>query len=187
MSVIETVEKRLGAFSEEELAQKRKKLEDKLFEFANFVESKIILFYMPVGLEADTTSIIRKSMAKKKIIALPNFESERIKTEFAKVDDIETELKKGSDGRLEPDMGICKSIPVKNIDIAIIPGAAFDEKGGRIALDNGYYDRLIARLPVTTRKIAIALEEQIVPQISMDSKSKYVDIIITDKSVIYKI
>ena len=65
MSVIETVEKRLGAFSEEELAQKRKKLEDKLFEFANFVESKIILFYMPVGLEADTTSIIRKSMAKK--------------------------------------------------------------------------------------------------------------------------
>ena len=35
MSVIETVEKRLSAFSEEELAQKRKKLEDRLFDFAD--------------------------------------------------------------------------------------------------------------------------------------------------------
>jgi len=187
MSVIETVEKRLGAFSEEELAQKRKKLEDRLFDFANFVESKIILFYMPVGLEVDTTAIINRSFSRKKIIALPNFETEKIKIEFFKVDDLSTELKKGSDGRLEPDPSLCKSIPVRNIDIAIIPGAAFDEKGGRISLDTGYYDKLIARLPITTRKIAIALEEQIVPQISMDSKSKYVDIIVTDKRVIYKI
>lgn len=187
MSVIETVEKRLGAFSEAELAQKIKKLEDRLFDFANFVESKIILFYMPVGLEADTRGIIKRSLSKKKIVALPNFENEKIKIEIFKVDDLDTELKKGSDGRFEPDTSLCKSIPLRNIDIAIIPGAAFDEKGGRVSLDSGYYDKLIARLPITTRKIAIALEEQIVPQISMDSKSKYVDIIVTDKRVIYKI
>jgi len=73
------------------------------------------------------------------------------------------------------------------IDIAIIPGLAFDEKGGRIGLGTGYYDRLIPRLAITTRKVALTIEEQIVPQIPMESHDKHVDIIITEKRIIYKI
>ncbi|MBW2582626.1 MAG: 5-formyltetrahydrofolate cyclo-ligase, partial [Deltaproteobacteria bacterium] len=36
-------------------------------------------------------------------------------------------------------------------------------------------------------KVALTIEEQIVPQIPMESHDKYVDIIITDKRIIYKI
>ena len=66
-------------------------------------------------------------------------------------------------------------------------GIAFDEKGGRIGSGDGYYDRMIPKLPVTTRKVALAFECQIFPQIPMESHDRYVDIIITEKRVIYKI
>jgi len=64
---------------------------------------------------------------------------------------------------------------------------ALDEKGGRIGTGEGYYDRLIPKLPATTRKVALAFEEQILPQIPMESHDKHVDIIITQKRIIYKI
>jgi 5-formyltetrahydrofolate cyclo-ligase len=87
----------------------------------------------------------------------------------------------------EPDASRCKIVPLERIDIAVIPGLAFDEKGGRIGSGKGYYDRLIPRLAITTRKVALTFEEQIVPQVPMDAHDKHVDIIITDKRIIYKI
>ncbi len=81
----------------------------------------------------------------------------------------------------------CKQVPIDRVDIAIIPSLALDEKGGRIGAGDGFYDRLIPKLPATTRKVAIALEEQIMPHIPMDSHDKHVDIIITDTRIIYKI
>jgi 5-formyltetrahydrofolate cyclo-ligase len=62
-----------------------------------------------------------------------------------------------------------------------------DEKGGRIGSGEGYYDRLIPELSITTRKVALAFEEQIIPQIPIESHDKHIDIIITDKRIIYKI
>jgi 5-formyltetrahydrofolate cyclo-ligase len=104
-----------------------------------------------------------------------------------KVDSSERELIPGPRGVLEPDVSKCKVVPMDRIDIAIIPGLAFDEKGGRIGSGTGYYDRLIPRLAITTRKVALAFEEQLVAQIPMESHDKHVDIIITDKRIIYKI
>ena len=51
--------------------------------------------------------------------------------------------------------------------IAIIPAVALDEKGGRIGSGEGYYDRLIPNLSITTRKVALALEAQIIPQVQI--------------------
>ena len=76
---------------------------------------------------------------------------------------------------------------IERIDIAIVPGVALDEKGGRIGSGEGFYDRLIPKLPVTTRKVSLAFECQIVQQVPMESHDKYVDIIITEKRIIYKI
>jgi 5-formyltetrahydrofolate cyclo-ligase len=73
------------------------------------------------------------------------------------------------------------------LDIALIPAVALDEKGGRIGSGEGYYDRFIPKLPITTRKVALAFEEQILPQVPMESHDKHVDIIITEKRIIYKI
>jgi 5-formyltetrahydrofolate cyclo-ligase len=107
--------------------------------------------------------------------------------DLLKVDHFAKKLVPGPRKVLEPDKNRCKSVPMERIDIAIIPGIAFDEKGGRIGSGTGYYDRLIPKLAITTRKVALTFEEQIVPQIPMESHDKHVDIIITDRRIIYKI
>ena len=168
--------------------KKNKDIESRLFEFANFIESTMILLYIEDLYEVCTTDIIQKSYKYDKTVVLPVFGSKKSNFTLLKVDNPDTDLVSSLDrDHLEPDPNVCKMIPVGNVDLAIIPGIAFDEKGGRIGFGVGYYDYLTSKLPITTRKIAIAYEEQIVKQVPMESSNKYVDIIVTDKRIIYKI
>jgi 5-formyltetrahydrofolate cyclo-ligase len=177
----------ISATTESDIAKKTKAIEDRLFEFANFLEAKIALLYVGGDNEVQTENIIKRAYTYNKIVVLPAFDAKTFEMNLMKVDKFEQDLKHGPRGVLEPIADRCKIVPIDRIDIAIIPGIAFDEKGGRIGTGKGYYDRLIPKLAITTRKVALTLEEQIISQVPMESHDKYVDIIITDKRIIYKI
>ena len=177
----------LKALEDEERLSKIKEIETRLFDFANFLEARIVLLYVADKNEIDTQNILNKTFEYGKIIVLPMFEPEKGKARLLKVDDPARDLVEGPRGLLEPNAERCREVPMDCIDIAIIPCIAVDEKGGRLGSGDGYYDRLIPQLPITTRKVALSLEDQIVPQIPTESHDKHVDIIITDKRIIYKI
>ena len=177
----------ISALSKSEINEKTAAIESRLFAFANFLESKIALLYLAGNLEVQTDSIIQKAYSYNKIVVLPAFDPENYQMKLMKIDASGQELIPGPRGVREPDASKCKVVPMDRIDIAILPGLAFDEKGGRIGAGTGYYDRLVPRLDITTRKVALTFEEQIIPQAPMESHDKHVDIIITDKRIIYKI
>jgi len=181
------IAKALAELSDREIKDKSDKIEKRLFEFANFLESNIVLLYVNSDCEVNSMNIIKKCLNYKKIVILPAFDTTRHEMNLMKIDNIDRDLILGPRGILEPDPGRCNAVPIECIDIAIIPGIAFDEKGGRIGSGDGYYDRLIPNLPITTRKVALTFEVQIVPQIQMESHDKHVDIIITENRIIYKI
>ena len=177
----------LGEIPENELDEKQKTVENKLFEFANFLEAKIALLYLNKDLEINSRSIIERSLMMNKIVVLPFTDTDQPKHHLFKIDNVAQDVVTDADGNLIPDIEKCKKVPIDCIDIAVVPGLAFDEKGGRIGAGDGYYDLLIPKLPATARKVSVALEEQLVSQVPMESHDKYVDIIITDSRVIYKI
>jgi 5-formyltetrahydrofolate cyclo-ligase len=183
----EKIETSLNALSEEERRSKISEIEMRLFDFANFLEARIVLLYVADKNEVDTRNILKKTFDYGKIIVLPIFEQDKGAVRLLKVDDPTRDLMEGRRGLLEPNPQRCREVPMECIDIAIIPCIAVDEKGGRLGAGDGYYDRLIPQLPITTRKVALTLEYQIVPQIPTESHDKHVDIIITDKRTIYKI
>lgn len=188
-SVLALVAQRLEKYSEQELAQKYKNIEHKLFEFANFMEAQLAFLYTPTNSEAtciDTSSIIKKALQIEKKIVLPVFTDAKNVINLYKISHFNNDLVKRNN-ILEPDIEKCKKINIDEIDIAIIPGLAFDDKGGRIGFGNNYYNKLITRLPETCRKVSLAYDEQVVDQIQMESRKQTVDIIITDKKIIYKI
>jgi len=187
IQIREDISQLISALSESQIDEKTRAIEARLFEFANFLESKIALLYVNGDYEVRTDKIIKRSYDYSKIVVLPAFDPEKFSMNLMKVDHYAQDLVPGPRNVLEPDTGRCKTVPMERIDIAIIPGIAFDEKGGRIGSGKGYYDRLIPKLAITTRKVALTFEEQIVPQIPMESHDKHVDIIITDKRIIYKI
>ncbi len=182
-NMVEAIEK----LPEDQITKKTTAIESRLFEFANFLEATIVLLYINRPGEVATERIIKKCFDLGKMVILPSFDSETFKVNLMKVGDFDTDLVSGPRRILEPDGKKCKAVPIECIDIAIVPGIAFDEKGCRLGTGEGHYDRLIPDLPVTTRKVALTMEEQMVPQIPMESHDKHVDIIITDERIIYKI
>ena len=185
-SILTEISQRLKPFSGEEMAAKKEIVEQKFLEFANFLEAELALLYLQRAKEMDTEKIVRISLSAGKGIVLPAFSESKHGIALFQITDLDTDVKKKSNC-LEPDPDTCKKIALDQIDVAIIPGFAFDEKGGRIGFGDGFYNRLIAKLPETTRKIAIAFEEQIVEHVPMESRKHNLDIIITDQRTIYKI
>lgn len=177
----------LAALTEKEIAEKTQAIEKRLFDFANFLEAKVVLLYVNNNNEVATNDILKRTHAYNKVIVLPAYNTEKYTMALMKVDSLEKDLCDGPRGILEPNSERCKVVPIESIDIAIIPAVALDEKGGRIGSGQGYYDRLIPELSITTRKVALGFEEQIIPQVPLESHDKHIDIIITDKRIIYKI
>jgi 5-formyltetrahydrofolate cyclo-ligase len=177
----------IGNLSQEKLTEKTKQIEERLFDFANFLEAKIALMYLENSNEVQSRDIIKRTFNYNKIVVLPLIDFESKKFKLYKIDDFGNDLITNDSNMLQPDPEKCRAVPIDCIDIALIPGIAFDEKGGRIGSGDGYYDRLIPHLPITTRKVALALDDQIIPIVPIESHDKYVDIIITDKRIIYKI
>jgi 5-formyltetrahydrofolate cyclo-ligase len=181
------IEEALASLSDKEIKDKTQRIEKRLFEFANFLESNIVLLYINSNCEVNSLEIIKRCLNFKKIVILPAFVPTKYEMKLLKIDNLDTDLTLGPRNILEPDPNHCNVVPIECIDIAIIPGVAFDEKGGRIGSGDGYYDRLIPKLPITTRKVALTFENQIVSQIQMEAHDRHVDIIITEKRIIYKI
>jgi 5-formyltetrahydrofolate cyclo-ligase len=193
ISLLTQVSDRLGALTKEALAEKYNGIENKLFEFANFKEAQ--LAFLSTSTKTDistegiipTEAIIRKALHIEKGVVLPVFTDAKNSILLYKISDYDKDLGPSDNEVLEPDPEKCKKISLEDIDIAIIPGLAFDNKGGRVGFGNNFYSKLITKLPETCRKVSLAYEEQIVDQIKMESRKFTMDIIITDKRVIYKI
>ncbi len=184
---LSVVAERLNKYTEEELVEKYNRIEHKLFEFANFMEAQLAFLYTPMATEIPTQGIIKKALQIEKGVALPVFTGAKNVINLYKIGNFQKDLVAGDNDILEPNVEKCKKINLEEVDIAIIPGLAFDDKGGRIGFGNHYYTKLITKLPETCRKVSLAYEDQIVDQIQMESRKFTVDIIITDQRVIYKI
>ncbi len=178
---------RRDALSKEEHSEKSAAIMERLLGFANFLEARIVLFYMSYSSEVDTGPMVRKALELEKIVALPLVHSKKKEIVPFRIENLDRDVRARYRGIREPIPQRCKQIPVQYINLAIIPGVAFDERGGRIGHGIGVYDRFIPRLDITTRKVALAFECQMVPQIPMEPHDRYTDIIITEKRIVYKI
>jgi 5-formyltetrahydrofolate cyclo-ligase len=62
--------------------------------------------------------------------------------------------------------------------IALVPGLAFDFQGRRLGRGGGYYDRFLAILPPTTRKIGVCFSFQILTDIPIEPHDQRVDTLV---------
>ena len=60
----------LKRLADGEIAEKTTAIENRLFEFANFLESKIVLLYLNNASEVDTRNILKRTYEYNKIVVL---------------------------------------------------------------------------------------------------------------------
>jgi 5-formyltetrahydrofolate cyclo-ligase len=68
------------------------------------------------------------------------------------------------------------------VDVAVVPGVAFDLRGTRLGRGGGHYDRLLAELPDRCLRVGVGFSCQLVPVIPRDEHDQPVDVIVTERS-----
>ena len=138
-----------------------------------FLNARCILTYMPLPGEVDCTPLL----ASGRRFVLPRVVG----------DDLELRLYdpsllvEGYRGIREPSTD-APLVGAGDIDLAIIPGVAFDRSGMRLGHGCGYYDRLLARL--NCPKIGICFSYRLVERIPAEPWDRPVDILITEEETL---
>ncbi len=150
---------------------------DRLVRFASFQKAREFFMYLSHRGEVSTDALLEKFFSKKKII-VPKIEARRICLYQLQHP---SKFKKGKFGIREPLFCLPKGV-WREIDVAIIPGVAFDKSGHRIGFGGGYFDRFLKKLDCTT--IGLAYELQIIDKVPTHPYDVPVDFIITEKRII---
>ena len=151
-----------------------------------FSDAKTILFYASFRSEADTMDMIKLSLHLGKLAVLPRVCKKEHILKLYEIKNMD-ELARGYMWILEPSVDEARLRKLSDIDLVIIPGAAYDTHGNRLGYGAGYYDKLLAKSQILIPKpflIAPAYEEQIVEKIPAEPHDIKVDMIVTDKRVI---
>jgi len=157
---------KLSKQKEEDRSIKSCLIKEKLFKEPVFKRAKRVMFYIALKGEVETKEMIEAAKRLGKIIAVPVCMKNRISLRPALLDSF-ADLKKGPYGVSEP-VG-SRFIALKDLDLVITPGVAFDKKGNRLGRGKGYYDRFLSKIPKDTPSIGLAYKLQILPAVPINS------------------
>jgi 5-formyltetrahydrofolate cyclo-ligase len=151
-----------------------------------FMQAQTVLAYSGFGTEIDTTSLLEQVRKSGKTLVLPRISRVSGMLELFRVDDPAADLTAGVWGIKEPDAERCMRCMPQELDLIVMPGVAFDRRGGRLGYGKGYYDRLLGECigkglePVT---VAGAFEAQVIDTVPMERHDVPVDVLVTEAGI----
>lgn len=133
----------------------------------------LIMGFAPMRTEADWTTAIGPAWK----LALPRIDSGRMT--FHRIAALDG-LTKGAHGVLEPAVGEGTLVLPGEAAVVLVPGMAFDRKGGRLGRGGGFYDRLLVEGHLHARRIAVCYACQVVERVPVEPHDMEVDAIVTE-------
>jgi 5-formyltetrahydrofolate cyclo-ligase len=149
-----------------------------------FARSQTVMVYIDVRSEVRTRHNLPEMLASGKRIVVP-YCVEGLLDLFL-LENME-ELAIGMYKILEPKPELrelpAKRVDVSELDLIMVPGVAFDARGGRMGHGFGYYDKLLEHARAETPLVALAFECQMFPEIPTQAHDIFMDKIITERAV----
>lgn len=137
-------------------------------------QARTLLLYSALPDEVPTRQMIDELMSQGKQVLLPRVVSE---TEMElRCYTSRSDLAVGAFGIMEPVGDIFYDYDT--IDVAIIPGMAFDIAGHRLGRGRGYYDRFLSQVP-HVYKIGVCYPTQLVDRVPTDPHDIVMDCVIS--------
>ena len=146
-------------------------------------QAKTVLFYIDVRSEVRTRNDLSNALSSGKKIVVPYCVDGELELFHLEHND---ELAIGMYRILEPKTELrtvaAKKVDVKEIDMIIVPGVAFDRRGGRTGHGKGYYDKMLEHARLDTPLVALAFECQMFEEIPMQDHDIFMDKVVTEKA-----
>ena len=137
------IRQRKRQFSDSQLQELSFAVTESLVAHPRIKEAKVVMAYCSLADEVYTRSLIDKLRAMGKIVVLPVvLDDTRMEV---RIYNDANDLKEGAYGISEP--AGRRYDEIENIEVAIVPGMAFDKDGHRLGRGKGYYDRFLSQIP----------------------------------------
>lgn len=141
-------------------------------------QAKTLLLYYGMNTEPDTARLLPPLWSAGKQVCLPRcLPGNQMETRL---------IERGSKliphpwGMLEPGED-CPLIKPDDIELALIPGLAFDRYGGRLGQGGGFYDRWLAGFHGLT--VALCRDAFLLDEVPREAHDRCVDLILTETAV----
>lgn len=149
--------------------------------------AKSVMWYVDAGSEVRTRHTLPQALTHGKRVVVPWCVVETNQLELFLLEDM-SELVEGAYKILEPKAEL-RALPNKvvqpeELDLVMVPGTAFDPRGGRMGQGKGYYDRLLARARPDAPLVALAFDCQIFDEIPVAGHDVFMDQVLTETRTI---
>ena len=175
----EILEKRKSQDPQVSAAQSRS-ITGTLIGRKEFQAADRILIYLSKDGEVGTDHLFDRAFELGKRVCVPVVDRENDELRISELPGPEIDFRLGAFGVREPED--LNFVSPDQIDLVVVPGLAFDRRGGRIGYGKGYYDGLLSRLNSQVPRIALAFEFQVLDTVPQDENDIQVDAIITEKN-----
>ncbi|QEO62836.1 5-formyltetrahydrofolate cyclo-ligase [Bacillus altitudinis] len=173
----------LDQISAEEFNRHASLLHEHVLKLSEWKQAKTIALTMSRGKEIPTMPLIEKAWEEGKTVCIPTCFPKTKEMVFYEYTP-ETKMTSSYFGLLEPDPLEATVVHKEAIDLIIVPGVCFDQRGYRIGFGGGYYDRYLADYHGVT--IALCLSLQQTRHIPAEAHDIPVSMIVSEKGTLYQ-
>jgi 5-formyltetrahydrofolate cyclo-ligase len=160
-----TLLQRLRQQEENERRRRSKVIGRKVVRLTAFRRAQTVCCYVALPYEVQTWQLIEEMLAKGKRVVVPVVQPRTKRLLLSEVRDPVTELARGAFGVWEPVSGARRPVPMRDLDLVLVPGIAFDRRGHRLGHGLGYFDRFLARLPKAIPTVGLAFRFQLLDRL----------------------
>lgn len=150
-----------------------------------YQHARVVLGYMAFDHEVLTDGLMQQTMASGKQLVLPMVLGDRQDMALYVIEDLGCDVAPGYRGILEPQPQRTRAVAPETLELALIPGVAFDLRGGRLGFGTGFYDRLLSRLPQGIPTVGLAFDFQVIPRLPFQPHDMLLEAIVTEHRIIW--
>jgi len=177
------MQKRLLEISAEQRNEKSRKACRNLISTPEFQNASTIMMYLSSRHEADTSEAILCAWQLEKTVAVPRISWQQRHMIPVQINSLETDFSTEVAGLRNPVKGV--PIPFEQIDLVVVPGLAFDDKGNRLGRGGSYYDRFFTNGKLTASKCGFGFVEQVIGSVPVADHDEVMDFLVTDEKIVY--
>ena len=150
-----------------------------------YVRAQTVMYYIDVRSEVRTRHALPTALTQGKKIVVPwcNAQGELELFHLESMDELAIGMYKILEPRQELRSAPAKQVAVKELDLVMVPGVAFDRTGARMGHGKGYYDKLLQHARLDAPLVALAFECQLFPEIPTATHDIFMDRIITEQAI----
>jgi len=180
------IKKRVASMSAEAREKASAVICDRIAKLPEYQKARRILFYHALPDEVDLAALMDRAIRAGREVLLPVSDTEHRELKIVSVEDPARDLRDGAYGILEPREGLPLG-DAQALDLILVPGRAFDPRGGRLGRGKGYYDGFLSRLrPARVGgpfKLGVGFACQLVESVPMQVRDVRLDAAVTEKGV----